>query len=215
MISNAIKYLFGLVAILLLAFIAFSIFQDKYMKASTGDFEVEEEPVSDFIVLEKIEAIGKIELVKYQMKDAVSYSNKKSTESIFIPDQKILMIIAGEAVGCVDFTKIKKEDILLGKDSVIIAMPQPELCYSKINHSECKVYDLSTARMLDKTELINQAYQLAEKRVERMALESNVLDETKKNAELMLKPLLQTLTGKRIIFTYQLTEKEAELKVID
>ena len=69
--------------------------------------------------------------------------------------------------------------------------------------------------MLDKTELVNQAYQLAEKRVERMALESNVLDETKKNAELMLKPLLQTLTGKRIIFTYQLTEKEAELKVID
>ncbi len=217
MVSNIIKFLFGFLVLALLGFIAFNIFQDKYMKTDDGKLVVEEERISDFVVLEKIEAMGKIELVKYQLKDAVSYSDKRSTESMFVPDRKILLILSGEAVGCVDFTRIKGEHISSTNDSVFIMLPQPELCYAKINHQDCKVFDLSTAKILDKTDLIDMAYKMAEKRVEKMALASNIMEETKHNAELLLKPLLEQLTEKKVIFSYQLTKEEEkpELKIID
>jgi hypothetical protein len=216
MIGNSLKFLFGIVTIGLLGFIAFHIFQDKYMQASTSGLEVVEERVPGFVVLQKIEAIGKIELVKYQMKDAVQYSNKAAADNPFLPDQKILLIVAGEAVGCIDFTKIEERDIVSMGDSLLVALPQPEICYAKINHQDCKVYDLSTARMLDKTELVEMAYKRAEKYVERMARESNLLAETRNNAELMLRPLLENLTGKRVIFSYKVPEQEEpELRTID
>jgi len=217
MVGNIIKYLFGFLVLVLLGFIAFNIFQDKYMKTDDGKLVVEEERISDFIVLEKIEAMGKIELVKYQLKDAVSYSDKRSTENFLIPDRKILLILSGEAVGCIDFTQIKRQHISITGDSVFVALPQPELCYAKINHQDCKVFDLSTAKILDKTDLIDMAYKMAEKRVEKMAMASNIMDETKHNAELLLKPLLEQLTEKKVIFSYQLAPEEEtpELKVID
>ena len=209
MMSTLIKYIFGLVVLVLLGFIAFDIFQEKYLDMNQEGLVVEEEEVSNFIVLEKIEAMGKIELVKYQLKDAVAYSDKRSTKSMFMPDRKILLILSGEAVGCIDFTKIGKEHIIQAGDSVFVNLPQPELCYAKINHRDCKVYDLSTAKVLDKTDLIDIAYKMAEKRVEKMALASNMMEETKRNAELLLKPLLEQLTEKKVIFSYQLPEEES------
>lgn len=217
MLNTAIKYIFGILVLALLGFIAFDILKEKYLSPDDGSLIVQEEEVSNFIVLEKIEALGKIELVKYQLKDAVSYSDKRSTESMFMPDRRILLILSGEAVGCIDFTKIKSTHIINTSDSIFVALPQPELCYAKINHQDCKVFDLSTAKILDKTDLVDMAYKMAEKRVEKMALESNLMKETKQNAELLLKPLLEQLTEKKVIFSYQLTEEEStpQLKVIE
>ncbi len=219
MIGSSIKYLFGLIAILLLGFIAFSIFEDKYLNFGLGNnepIEVIEKRVNDIAVLEKITGIGKIELVKYQLKDAVEYAKRQSKNSL-MPEEKILMVVAGEAVGCVDFTKIGKNDVVFMGDSLLITLPQPELCYYKLNQQDCKIYDISTAKMfdIDKTELIDVAYKKAEKRVERLALQSNILEETKKNAELLLKPLLENLSEKRVFFYYKNAEDSESDKLIE
>ena len=120
----------------------------------------------------------------------------------WIRNSKAVLIVSGEAVGCIDLKKVKKEDIDdKRKDSIVIQMPQPELCYYKINQSESRVYD-SAYGFTDGATIIAEAYKAAEDQLKKVALESGILEQTRKNAEIMLKPLLEGLTKKKIIFSY-------------
>src|SRR5688572_24253679 len=58
-------------------------------------------------ILTKIEALGKLELVRYNFKDVVEYTQ----EIQFLPDSRSVLIVAGEAVGCLDLQKITDKDL--------------------------------------------------------------------------------------------------------
>ncbi len=150
------------------------------------------------IVLEKIEELGKLELVKYKFRDVLEYN----VQYDWWPDSKAVLIISGEAVGCIDLKKIKAQDILDKKDTLFLTLPAPELCYYKLNHHESKVYNTETYSM-DTQKLVEGAYKEAEQQVKRTALQSNILAQTRENGEKMLKPLLENLAKKKIVFTYQ------------
>ncbi len=149
------------------------------------------------VVLEQIEKMGKLELVKYKFKDILEHSVKYK----WVPSSTVALIISGEAVGCIDLQKVKKTDVVEKKDTVYVRLPDPELCYSKINHKESKVYDTKYT-YFDDANLIDGAFKEAEKEIERIALQSNILEQTKENAEKILKPLLENISKKKIIFTY-------------
>ena len=159
------------------------------------------------IVLEKIEQLGKLELVKYKFKDIVEHK----IEYDYYPDSKVVLIVSGEAVGCIDLKKIKLSDInQKNKDSLYIRLPEPELCYNKIDQSASRIYDTKHG-INDAADLMGGAYKAAEKQIERTALESNILEQTKKNGEQLLKPLLENISGKKVFFTYSPTG-DAKLK---
>lgn len=165
-----------------------------------------EEPkveVKHSTTLEQIEAIGKLELVKFKFKDILEYKVRKPWYS---PDSKVLLIISGESVGCIDLAKIKTEHIV-EKDSVMfIQLPKPELCYTKINHQETRLYEVNTGIFSrDEGKIVSETYKEAEKQLERTALASNILEQTKTNAELVLKPTLERIARKRVVFKYDLT----------
>nr|GFB11358.1 hypothetical protein [Tanacetum cinerariifolium] len=67
-------------------------------------------------VLTQVEALGRLELVRYRFKDVVEY--KKSSKYPFLPDAKAALIVGGEAVGCLDLRKIKPQDVTFEGDSV-------------------------------------------------------------------------------------------------
>ena len=54
------------------------------------------------------------------------------------------------------------------------------------------------------------AYQKAEARLREAAVESAIYQSTNENVAIMLKPLLQQLTGKNVIISTSLPEKELE-----
>ncbi|MFN3316188.1 MAG: DUF4230 domain-containing protein [Raineya sp.] len=153
--------------------------------------------------LDQNEAIGKLELVKFKFKDILEYKVKKPW---YTSDSKAIIIISGESVGCIDLAKIKSEHIV-EKDSVIfIQLPKPELCYTKINHQETRLYEVSTGIFSrDEGKIVSETYKEAEKQLERTALASNILEQTKTNAELILKPTLERIARKKVVFKYDLT----------
>lgn len=151
------------------------------------------------VVLEEVQALGKLELVKYRLKDVVEH--KKSNR--FLPDAKVLLVVAGEVVGCVDLTKIKSESILRQGDSILVHMPAPEICYSKIDHQNSKVYDTEyTIISGEANKMIAEALREAEAELEQTVLKQGILEETKKNAELLLRPMLERLTEKTVILHF-------------
>lgn len=151
------------------------------------------------IVLNEITAMGKLELVKYNFKDVVEQKITK----MWLPDAKALLIIHGEAIGCIDLQKIKKDDIIMTVDTLVINLPEPELCVFKIDHANSKIYNTEYA-FTDEAQLIEKAYKQAEQQIKESALNMGILDQTKENAEKILKPLLEQSTGKKVILKHPL-----------
>jgi len=159
-------------------------------------------------IITSVEELGKMELVRYNFKDVVEY---KKEVSRYIPDSKVVLIVAGEAVGCVDFTKIEPGDIVFEGDSTIqIALPEPELCYYKVDHSQSKVFSKENTYFQD-AELVEESFKYAENNVKRAALNSGILRQTQANAEKILKPMLEEITGKRVVLVPQRRIQNPEL----
>src|SRR5271165_4631824 len=101
-------------------------------------FTVSRIEITDRGMVQKITSMGKLELVKYEMKDII---DQREVHPI-LPDSRVLFLAVGEVTACIDLTKVKKSDITQGKDTVIVFLPQPEICYTKLDHEKSKVYDI-------------------------------------------------------------------------
>ena len=170
--------------------------------------EVPEVVVTHNTILTSIEELGKMELVRFNFKDVVEYEKSISR---WVPNSKIALIVSGEAVGCLDFTKLRPEDIIFAGDSVIqVALPEPEICYYKVDHSKSKIFSKENTYFQD-AELIEESYKYAEQNVKKAALNSGILQQTKLNAEKILKPMLEEITGKKVILVQQRTIQNPQL----
>ncbi|MDI9860694.1 DUF4230 domain-containing protein [Flectobacillus roseus] len=163
--------------------------------------------VSHNILLQEITSMGKIELVKYNFRDVVESKIKKN----FLPDAKVLLIVTGEATGCIDLTKIKVADLQELKDTVVVHLPEPEICNYKIDHSKSKVYDTQYAFM-DEAKLVDEAFQKAEAQVQQSAQSMGILEQTKESAEQMLKPFIEKVSGKKVVLKYAMKDSPRRLK---
>lgn len=145
------------------------------------------------VVLKEITALGKLELVRYTFKDIVEHEQLNT----FLPNANAVLIVEGEATGCIDLSKISLNDITTSADSITIRLPKPELCSWKINHDRSRVYDTRFS-FLDDSQLVSDAYRQAERQIRQSALNGGILQQTRQNADRMLKPLLAKISGRPV-----------------
>jgi hypothetical protein len=150
------------------------------------------------LLVDRVEAMGKLELVKYRISDVLEHKNKTP----FLPDASVLLIIKADAVGCIDLTKIKSENIQVYGDSAVIKLPQPEICYIKIDHKASRVYDTKMA-FFREADLVDQAYKSAEQKISDEVRKSDILQQTKINALNVFRPLLTGLGFSKMSLSFE------------
>jgi hypothetical protein len=189
------RILFILVSTIIIAgFLVFLFFFIKHQ------FSVSRIEITDSGLVQKITSMGKLELVKYEMKDIIE---QKEVHPI-LPDSKVLLLAVGEATACIDLTKVKRSDIIQGKDSVTVFLPEPEICYAKLDHEKSKVYDIKGVMFEDGAkDMVEDVYKIAEKKILDDAKEMNVLGMARQNAQLIFKPLLEGISGKTVILKFR------------
>jgi hypothetical protein len=181
-------------ALVIIGFLVFLFFYIKH------EFSTTRTEVTEDVMVSRIVSMGKLELVKYAMKDVVE---KKELHTI-LPDARVLFVAVGEVTACIDLTKVKKDDIRQFKDSVVVALPRPEICYVKLDHQKSKVYDVSGVWFPDKTRtMVEDVYKLAEKKMLQGATEMQILNKAQDNARLIFKPFLESISGKKVTLTYK------------
>lgn len=162
-------------------------------------------------LLERAEKIGKLELVKYHFKEITEITREAEKIRLFSfeykmqADAKALLISTGEAVGCIDLTRIRPQDINFKNDTIYIQLPHPELCYFKIDLNNSRIYSLQTgflsANEKEKTEFIEELYAEAESQIRKAALSTDILEEAYVNAEAILEPIFNSISQKAVVFT--------------
>ncbi|PWK19464.1 uncharacterized protein DUF4230 [Arcicella aurantiaca] len=194
--------LIPLFLVVFLAIFAWEKLKDFKNPFSSGDVEV-----SHNVLLQQISSMGKLELVKYNFRDVVESKIKKD----LLPDAKVLLIVSGEATGCLDLTKIKATDLAENGDTLVVHLPEPEICNYKIDHSKSKVYDTEYA-FLDEAKLVDNAFQKAESEIAQNAQSMGILEQTKKSAEQVLKPFLENVSKKKVVLRYAMKDSKWELR---
>ena len=180
-----------------LVIIGFLIFLFFYIK---HQFTTTRTEVKEDAMVSRIISMGKLELVKYAMKDVVE---KKELHTI-LPDSRVLFVAVGEVTACIDLTKVRKQDITQGKDTVSVILPSPEICYVKLDHQKSRVYDVSGVWFADKSkEMVEDVYQIAEKKMLATATEMNLLGKARENAGLIFKPFLENISGKKVVIKFK------------
>jgi hypothetical protein len=157
--------------------------------------------VSDHkLVLERIENIGNLELVRFNFNDVVEESVIRKLFDVdnLAPDSKVLVIVNGEATACVNLKEVAKDDIKTEGDNIIITLPTPVICYAKINHERSKIYDANFTARIFNPELIDKAYRQGEVRIKDEAIKLGILEQAKENARKLLGPFLGGITRKNI-----------------
>lgn len=174
---------------------------------SRQENEPSETVVNRTAILQEIESLGKMELVRYNFKEITEITEISETYfNLFKigPDQKIALISTGEAVGCIDLAKLEENDIREDGDTLYIRLPRPEICYYKLDMDKTRIYSLETNFMKDERAFIQEAYKQAEDEIRRSALDSGILDQTQANAEDMLKPIFEQISGKTVILHFSM-----------
>ncbi|TDB63981.1 DUF4230 domain-containing protein [Arundinibacter roseus] len=159
------------------------------------------------VVLQEITSLGKLELVRYNFKDVVEQQIVKD----WLPNAKAVLIVQGEAVGCVDLTKMDIADIEAGKDTLVVHLPEPELCVFKIDHQRSKVYNTEYAFM-EEAQLVQEGYQKAEQQIKQSALDMGILDQTKENAVKLLTPMLERASGRKVVIRFSMQARLEKLR---
>jgi Protein of unknown function (DUF4230) len=150
------------------------------------------------VVLQEVTALGNLELARFSFRDVVEHELVQP----FLPNPKALLIVQGEAIGCIDLSKIQEKDIKTTGDSLLINLPKPTICVYKINHQKTKIYDVRFA-VFREQELIGEAYKQAEAQLQKSAIETGILEQTRQNAETILKPILERISKKKVFFVEQ------------
>lgn len=159
------------------------------------------------IILQRMTTMGKLELIKYQFQEITEiekvgrdFYNLFKLEN----DSRAVLISSGEAVGCIDLTRMEVRHIQETADSIIIQLPPPELCYFKLNLDDTRIYAVETGIFTSEREFIEEAYKSAEQQIRQAALQSGILQQARNNAEIVLKPLLEEISGKQVVIVYDL-----------
>jgi len=185
--------------IISLIIIGFLIFLFFYMK---HQFTAVRSEVTEDVMVEKITSMGKLELVKYSMKDVLE---KKQIHTI-LPDERVLFVAVGEVTACIDLTKVARKDIIqnAAQKTVTVILPQPEICYAKLDHQRSKVYDVSGVILPSTTQaMIEDIYKLAEKSLLENAQQMDITGKARQNAQVIFKPLLEGVSGKTVILKFK------------
>ncbi len=155
------------------------------------------------MIVDRIESMGKLEVVKYSFKDILEHKRNSTVWGVGI-SSKTLLIIGAEAVACVDLMKVSITDIDSTGGKLKVMLPLPEICYIKVDHSRSKVYNTEMSIFDDaEDKLVDDAYREAEAYIKSEVAKTDIIDMAKVNTEKVLKPLLASITSKTVVFEFK------------
>jgi hypothetical protein len=150
-------------------------------------------------VVREIQGLSELVSVKYTVQKVVGLEEKKSP----VGSEKLLLIVQAEVLAGVDLSALPAGAIkTLPHDEVRIALPPARIFHIVIDDKETKVWDRQitwwTPWVSPNPDLERQARLAATKSIEEAALQMGILDQARRNAETLIRNLLQTLGAKSV-----------------
>jgi hypothetical protein len=150
-------------------------------------------------MVREIQGLSELVSVKYTVQKVVGFEEKKSPVGV----EKMLLIVQAQVLAGVDLATLSPGAIrILRHNEIKIALPPARIFHVVIDDKETKVWDRQitwwTPWVSPDPDLERQARIAASKSVEQAALDMGILDQARRNAEMVIRNLLQALGAKSV-----------------
>jgi hypothetical protein len=150
-------------------------------------------------VVRDIQSLSELVSVKYTVQKVVGLEEKKTP----VGAEKLLLIVQAEVLAGVDLAPLSPGDVKVSRDgSIKITLPPARIFHIVIDDKETKVWDRQitwwTPWVSPDPDLERQARLAANKSIEQAAIDMGILDQARRNAETVIRNLLETLGAKSV-----------------
>ncbi|MCX7606719.1 MAG: DUF4230 domain-containing protein [Bacteroidia bacterium] len=159
---------------------------------------------SQTLLIERLAALGKMELLRYQVRDVV---RKEWSYAVPFTSSRLLMVVAGEAMVCMDFDQVHVVSLDWERRFLRLSLPAPVLCQVKVDPRQSQVYsaDFSVIEWWrgGEAERVREVLAAAQETL-RVRLERDFpRSAAQAQAEKLLRRLCEEMGWKQIEFTYE------------
>jgi uncharacterized protein DUF4230 len=154
---------------------------------------------SEGSVIERIQRLQRLETVVYNMDKIVTGEKDNPLLPDFIAGDRLLMIVHGQVVAGIDFTRLKKSDIKIQGKEVHIHLPNPQVLITRLDNARTRVYSRNTGILVRvDPNLESQVRQEAEGELLQEAAVGGILANARDNARTTVTTLLLGLGFEKV-----------------
>jgi hypothetical protein len=146
---------------------------------------------SEGSVIERIQKLQRLETVVFNMDKIVTGEKDNPILPDFIAGDRLLMIVHGQVVAGIDFTRLKNGDIKIQGKEVRIHLPNPQILITRLDNARTKVYSRNTGILVRvDPNLETQVRQEAEGELLQEAALGGIMANARDNARVTVTSLL-------------------------
>jgi hypothetical protein len=146
---------------------------------------------SEGSVIERIQRLQRLETVVFNMDKIVTGEKDNPILPDFIAGDRLMMIVHGQVVAGIDFTRMKKSDIAIQGRDVRVHLPNPQILITRLDNARTKVYSRNTGIMVRvDPNLESQVRQEAEGELLQEAALGGIMTNARDNARATVTSLL-------------------------
>jgi Protein of unknown function (DUF4230) len=154
---------------------------------------------SEGSVIEHIQRLQRLETVVYNMDKIVTGEKDNPVLPDFIAGDRLLMIVHGQVVAGIDFTRMKNGDIEIQGKAVRVHLPNPQVLLTRLDNTRTKVYSRNTGILVRvDPNLETQVRQEAEGELLQEAVLGGIISNARENARATVTSLLLGLGFEKI-----------------
>jgi hypothetical protein len=154
---------------------------------------------SEGSVIERIQRLQRLETVVYNMDKIVTGEKDNPLLPDFIGGDRLLMIVHGQVVAGIDFTRLKSGDVKIQGKEVHIHLPSPQVLIARLDNARTRVYSRNTGILVRvDPNLESQVRQEAEGELLQEAAVGGILANARDNARTTVTTLLLGLGFEKV-----------------
>jgi hypothetical protein len=154
---------------------------------------------SEGSVIERIQRLQRMETVVFNMDKIVTGEKDNPILPDFIAGDRLLMIVHGQVVAGIDFSRLKNGDVKIEGKAVRIHLPNPQILLTRLDNARTKVYSRNTGILVRvDPNLETQVRQEAEGELLQEAALGGIITNARDNARATVTTLLMGMGFKKV-----------------
>lgn len=151
-------------------------------------------------IIHEVRSLARLETIKFSVEKIITAETRQGAFEFFLGDE-LIFVAHGEVIAGVDLNKLESDDLDVKDGVLYVTLPEPEIFATILDNEQSYVYDRDKGIFTKgDVNLETEARRAAEREIHESAVEDDILDLAKLNAENFLARLFRDLGYPEVIF---------------
>ena len=151
-------------------------------------------------IIHEVRSLARLETIKLTLEKIITAETRQGAFDWLIGD-RLIFVARGEVIAGIDLNKLATEDLNVIGGVLYVKLPEAEIFVAALDNETSYVYDRDTGLFTHgEVNLETEARRVAEREIEKSALEDGILELAAQNAESFLDRLFRDLGYPEVIF---------------